>query len=191
MARKKLLSEGEIRQFMKLANLRPVGQARLDEFGPEMEEMEEEEEIVDEPVPDEAALEEPASDVPALDEPAGDGAPADIELSDQDVADLVQAWDELEPLMDKLRGELEGAADEMPPVDMEDEPAVDPMADAAMDAGPELDEDPPGARYDEGKIVAEITKRVLNRVRSEQEATDRKDQLAEQLAERIMNRLTK
>ena len=33
MARKKLLTEGEIRQFMKLANLRPVGQNRLSEMG--------------------------------------------------------------------------------------------------------------------------------------------------------------
>ena len=33
MARKKLLSEGEIRQFMKLANLRPVGGKRLSEMG--------------------------------------------------------------------------------------------------------------------------------------------------------------
>ena len=33
MARKKLLSEGEIRQFMKLANLRPIGQDRISEMG--------------------------------------------------------------------------------------------------------------------------------------------------------------
>ena len=33
MARKKLLTEGEIRQFMKLANLRPIGQERLSEMG--------------------------------------------------------------------------------------------------------------------------------------------------------------
>ena len=33
MARKKLLTEGEIRQFMKLANLRPLGQQRLSEMG--------------------------------------------------------------------------------------------------------------------------------------------------------------
>ena len=33
MARKKLLTEGEIRQFMKLANLRPIGQQRLSEMG--------------------------------------------------------------------------------------------------------------------------------------------------------------
>ena len=33
MARKKLLTEGEIRQFMKLANLRPLGQSRLSEMG--------------------------------------------------------------------------------------------------------------------------------------------------------------
>ena len=33
MARKKLLSEGEIRQFMKLANLRPIAKGRLSEMG--------------------------------------------------------------------------------------------------------------------------------------------------------------
>jgi hypothetical protein len=33
MARKKLLTEGEIRQFMKLANLRPAGKQRLSEMG--------------------------------------------------------------------------------------------------------------------------------------------------------------
>ena len=33
MARKKLLTEGEIRQFMKLANLRPIGEERLSEMG--------------------------------------------------------------------------------------------------------------------------------------------------------------
>ena len=33
MARKKLLTEGEIRQFMKLANLRPLGKERLSEMG--------------------------------------------------------------------------------------------------------------------------------------------------------------
>jgi hypothetical protein len=33
MARKKLLTEGEIRQFMKLANLQPIQKARLSEMG--------------------------------------------------------------------------------------------------------------------------------------------------------------
>jgi hypothetical protein len=191
MARKKLLSEGEIRQFMKLANLRPVGQTRLNEFGPEMEEMEEEEEIVDEPALDEPALDEPVADEMAPDAMAGDDAPADIELTDQDVADLVQAWDELGPLMDKLRAEVEaeGAEEGMEDMEgMDDDPMPDPAMDAA---GPEIDEDPPGTRYDEGEIVAEVTRRVLSRVRNEKKAADRKDELAEQLAERIMKRLTK
>ena len=34
MSRKKLLTEGEIRQFMKLANLRPIGDQRLHEMYP-------------------------------------------------------------------------------------------------------------------------------------------------------------
>ena len=33
MARKTLLTENELRQFMKLACLHPIGQSRLDEFG--------------------------------------------------------------------------------------------------------------------------------------------------------------
>tara|TARA_R110000824_G_scaffold400526_2_gene608203 strand:- start:517 stop:1272 length:756 start_codon:yes stop_codon:yes gene_type:complete len=33
MARKKMLSEGEIRQFMKLAKMRPIGEKRLHELG--------------------------------------------------------------------------------------------------------------------------------------------------------------
>ena len=33
MARKTLLTEGEIRQFMKLASLQPIGAPRLEEMG--------------------------------------------------------------------------------------------------------------------------------------------------------------
>ena len=45
MARKTLLTEGEIRQFMKLAELRPLGQGRLEEMGFGLEEQDEEEEM--------------------------------------------------------------------------------------------------------------------------------------------------
>ena len=42
MARKKLLTEGEIRQFMKLANLRPISKVRLHEMYPGARDEEEE-----------------------------------------------------------------------------------------------------------------------------------------------------
>ena len=40
MARKTLLTEAEIRSFMKLANLEPIGHARLNEWTPSIEEEE-------------------------------------------------------------------------------------------------------------------------------------------------------
>ena len=40
MARKTLLTEAEIRSFMKLANLGPIGDARLNEWTPSIEEEE-------------------------------------------------------------------------------------------------------------------------------------------------------
>ena len=58
MARKKLLTEGEIRQFMKLAHLRPIGKKRLSEYGAgypgqrdDELEMEEEEDVEEEAAP--------------------------------------------------------------------------------------------------------------------------------------------
>ena len=51
MARKKLLSEGEIRQFMKLADLAPIGTVRLSEMGYDLPgKHDEEDELEDEPL---------------------------------------------------------------------------------------------------------------------------------------------
>ena len=58
MARKTLLTEAEIRSFMKLANLTPVGDARLQEWQPTLDE---EEAFIDVPRSGAAAEEEPAN----------------------------------------------------------------------------------------------------------------------------------
>jgi len=62
MARKKMLSEGEIRQFMKLAKMRPIGEKRLHELGayPPMAGARDDEE---------AGLPEPGADIEVEDAP--------------------------------------------------------------------------------------------------------------------------
>jgi hypothetical protein len=91
MARKTLLTEGEIRKFMKLAQLAPLGQAKLTEYysDEELSEQEEEEELaMDAPAEDELDMpaaedememdmdmgaegeEAPVEDLPGEEEPA-------------------------------------------------------------------------------------------------------------------------
>ena len=73
MARKTLLTEAEIRSFMKLANLEPIGYARLNEWTPTIEEEEE--------LPPEDEEELPAPD----DVGAMDAAPDDMEAGMDDM----------------------------------------------------------------------------------------------------------
>ena len=164
MARKKLLSEGEIRQFMKLANLRPIAQQRLNEYGMgsmppgqrEDEELPGDEGPMDLGADDEAAPEAPL-DV--------DMAPAMPDAMDDEGVDDMEAAADVAP-----EGGEESGADMMG--GMEDE-----------------DEDPVGGRdmYEsQDKIVAEVAKRVAARLQRE----SRKEQMVDQLAERIMKRLT-
>ena len=82
MARKTLLTEAEIRSFMKLANLTPVGDARLQEWAPPIEE----EEVPLDEEEEEMALDDAEDDAPA--EPAGDmEMDMDVDVSD-DAGDM-------------------------------------------------------------------------------------------------------
>ena len=107
MARKPLLTEAEIRSFMKLANLTPVGDARLQEWSPPLEE---EEVSLDEEDDDKEMDELPAPeddmevDVKMDDEPA----PAPEMDMDMDMDKGGDMGDEdlmgEEDLMEALRG---------------------------------------------------------------------------------------
>ena len=87
MARKTLLTEAEIRSFMKLANLGPIGDARLNEWTPTIEEeeelpLEDEEEL---PMPD--GMGDMDADMGDMDADMGD-VDADMGDMDADMGDM-------------------------------------------------------------------------------------------------------
>ena len=198
MARKKLLTEGEIRQFMKLANLRPLGQSRLSEMGaggygggmPGQRD-------------DDMGDEMPADDM----EPEGDeemdmdmdmGAEDDMDMDmgaegGGDMVSMSDFMDALEMAIEDVTGEP-ASVEEAPgegeeDMDMDAGADLDAGADMDMDAGGDMggDEDEPMMESNEDKIVAEVARRVAARLQKE----NRKEQMADQLAERIMKRLVK
>ena len=192
MARKKLLTEGEIRQFMKLANLRPIGEDRLSEMGggymagardddeeDEGAEGDEGEDVegmlgLEEP----EGVDEPAEAGPELD--AGDGMMGGMYADEREeiLTDVVMAVAQKLGIEDRVDvEEVEGDAD------MEDMGDMGDMGDMEDD---EPAEDP-ADELDPDDVVAEVVNRVASRLQRE----NRKEQLAEQLAAQIMKRLTK
>lgn len=121
MARKKLLTEGEIRQFMKLASLRPINKVRLSEYSG----MPGDREMEDDSADDVATLD--ADDAMADEDDAmGD---AEVMLSDEDAAAIAAAA----PAMQKVADAVVGG-DEMADMAMDDEMAADiDMADDMTD----------------------------------------------------------
>jgi|TARA_R110000824_G_scaffold276252_1_gene464790 hypothetical protein len=206
MARKKLLTEGEIRQFMKLANLRPVGQHRLNEFAPDLGAPEEE----GAELPGDEGPMGPMDMEPEVDEMPPEDDLDDLggeELDDGPAVDEEVAQELAQGFADVMRDvlgvavEVEGDAGEELEPEPELEPEVGPMDDApeggeelgadagGMAMGGEEDELPPGnSMYEnQDQIVAEVAKRVAARLQRE----NKKAQMVDQLAERIMKRLTK
>lgn len=186
MARKKLLSEGEIRQFMKLALLRPASGDRLQELSPypgargEEEEEEEEEpgeEVEFEDVEDVEDIED--EDVPEM---------ADEPLEGEE---KMVSMDDFMQILDRAVEEVTG---EEADVSYEPEPEIEPEPEGLEEpeegALPQLEEPPPGARdmyENQDQVVAEVARRVTARLQRE----TKKEEIADQLAERIMKRLTK
>ena len=203
MARKTLLSEGEVRQFMKLANLTPIGHGRLEEFGHGINEElpVEDEEAVDMEMggEEEAALdaeEAPVDDMEVeLDPEADVGAEAGSGMVSVDdfMAALETALEDVtgQPVSTEVDDEL-GAEDEEAGLE-DDAMAMEPMDD--MDASMGIDDEapeeelPPGNRVYENQdeVVNEVARRVAARLGQAQ----KKNAMVDQLAERILNRLTK
>lgn len=184
MARKKLLSEGEIRQFMKLANLRPIGQERLSEMGDYAGARDEEDDMM--------------GDAPPMEMDAEVEVDADEMDDTEDMDDAMDDMDddalEMEPAGEEDPKELVMTATDaleklanMAGVDMEVQDESEEMETAEVPPMMEADDDTDNTNTDD--IVAEVTKRVAARLQSEQQAAERKEQIADQLAERIMKRL--
>ena len=169
MARKTLLNEGEIRKFMKLANLGPLSENFLDEV--EDEEMEVEDEVAveepmdlggeDEVMDAEAELEMPMYEPEVEDDSAGELSPevqAQVEdaltafLQGGDAA-LAEEFPELAGIM-SVETDEEPVEDEVVDAEMEMGPAGDEL-EMAMDMGEMPDGDLP---EDEAAMMQEITK---------------------------------
>lgn len=207
MARKTLLTESELRRFMKLATISPLGANRLEEMGygnDPIAERDEEEEL-------DAELHATEDELGAEDEWADE---EEGELDDLEAADV--ADEELPPegedemslsdeeaeaiidLADRLRAAMGGDEGDEGEEEIEDEVELDADVEGpeggeeeiALDA--EEEELVPGMRdaalYENSDaLVDAVAKKVAARLSE----TNKREQMVDQLAERIMQRLTK
>ena len=207
MARKTLLNESEIRRFMKLANMKPVGEQRLAEMGgymsakrddedeePGMRDdmMEQEEEEMDmemdmEEKPAEDPMDEPEMDMD-MDEPEmdmGAGAGAQINLDD-----FLSA---LESALEDVTGEEVSTDMDMEADEGGDDEAADMEMDMDMDA-PEgdmdmgMDDEEPGMRDMMEARVNRIAARVAKRLVAENKKATNIDALTERIFNRLANK---
>ena len=212
MAHKTLLTEGEIRQFLKLANLKNVGDDKIQEYGGMMP-GERDEEAVE----DAEAMVAMDDDMPPMDDDAGDmaddaddmdmdaGAMGGMDDTEREevLADVVAAVAQALGIEDRVNVEA-GEEDAMDDMDMGDEPmdmGMEPEAALAPEEGGEdslegpadlgavelEDDEEEPVQMSEDEIVAEVARRVARRLKEERS----RDNMADVLAERIMKRLTK
>ena len=194
---KTLLTESEIRQFMKLANIKP-----LQEMGYDMPGMRDEEE---DPLQEEEEELEMDAEAPAP--PMDAEAPMDAELGDEEMEMDVEPMDDmgmeaeggdkedavmaiLDALKDLVGDEVDldvSVGDEAE--DLGGEVEADEGGDLEVDAAPEAEMDIEPVPDDEGmgddEIVQEVARRVAARLLREKKTED----VANKLAERIFRRL--
>ena len=220
MARKTLLTEAEIRSFMKLANLEPIGHARLNEWAPTIEEEEElppedEEEL---PVPDDMGAMDPGMDDmdPGMDdeevgmddmEVGMDDMSADAGLGGkedqfmdlvQQLADLVGVDVEMDdggaaPETDMDMGDMGDDVDSLEGGDdLGDETALDTVDDlGAVDPmADEEEEEVPGNTAYMEGNTDKVVNEIARRVTARLRTEGKKQEITEQLTERIYARLT-
>lgn len=192
MARKTLLTEAEIRRFLKLASVGAINDAKISEYGGPVDELEEgpeEEEF--------AMADEPVDVGPEVDDVDALDAEDDVEMDGLGDEGAGEAEDLVSRIVDDLQ-QLAALADVDVDVEHEDEPALDePVADEApemeipLDVGAEEEPIEAGGgsmRYEtQDQVVAEVARRVVARLQQKQV----KEETANAIAERIIKRLTK
>jgi len=204
MARKPLLTESEIRSFMKLAELRPIGDDKIAEmYGKMPGARDDEDELEDEldATEDELGAEDKMADDEA-DEMDDMKMDMDMDMDMDAGADAGGKMVSVDDFMSALEGALEDVLGEPVSTEMDDDGDVDMDmdkdvemdADAAMDAEEdememdmmeEEEEDEPGMMEED--IVNEVARRVASRL----QAKNAEETMIDSLAEQIMKRLTK
>jgi hypothetical protein len=196
MARKKLLTEGEIRQFMKLANLRPIGTAKLSEYGMHPGARDEEMEM--------GAEEEVGMEDDMGDEEIEVDAEEEIDVEDDmdaegggDMVSIDDFMDALEMAIEDVTGEP-ASVEEVPGDEEEVEMDAEVMGGDEMEMEMGAEEEMVAevirkvsarltTRSREDRIVNEVASRVAQRLQRQ----NQNEKVVDQLAERIMKRLTK
>ena len=214
MSRKTLLTEAEVRQFLKLANIGPVGTAKIEEMYSTDDELEErgmppgmrddEEEPGMRDMREEDDEEEPGMRDMREEDDEMD-AMADMDDAADDMDDAAMDMDagadaggqmvSVDDFMGALERALEDVLGDEVEVDMDDEEAgADPMDmgdEPEMDMGgdddePMMEADDEAETMDEEAIVNEVARRVANRLQAKQS----KENMVEELAEKILQRIT-
>lgn len=193
MARNKLLTESQVRQFMKLANLAPLSDNYIRQEGYGMVPGARDEEDVDVAMADVEVGPEDEDldlDVAMADEPLEEPE-ADLGMEDEGRMVPLDAFlDALEQAVEEVTGE-ETAAEF---VDVEEPPAEEEEFEAEIAEVPgggefgevEAEEELALESLSEEAIVQEVARRVAARLKR----GERQEQTAEALAERIFDRLT-
>ena len=200
MARKKLLTESEIRRFMKLANMGAVGNSRVEglslqeqpmELGDEEIEMDAEVEMApDEPVEDELSMDAEVEDDMGMDM-GGDGLQISLDDFLSAFAGALEdaTGEEVSIEMGELGAEeevdLEGGEEEL---DVSAEEDLGEPAGMDIEAEEEVEEMPGNRDLYETKedLVNAVAKRVASRLVKE----NKKAEMIDALTERIFQRLT-
>jgi hypothetical protein len=201
MARKTLLNEAEIRRFMKLANMGPLGNEKMEGMYPgarddELEATEDELGGMDAMADEEGA---------EIDDLEGDLGAADDELSTDDAMDDMGTGEGMMISVDDFMAAFETAMEEVTgeevdsTVDLNDEGALDDAdpeglegGDISLD-GPEAEPVPdvdPGAMEDELAMQEQLVNKVAARVAKRLVKENRKTAMTDELTERIFKRLT-
>lgn len=181
---KSLLTESEVRKFMKFANIPHLAENFFKESMYEQEGMEETmhgatDEMVHEEDEEEEAVEEPVAEEPPADD-MGDEA-VDLEAKAQrvlsDLADLLSQAGIPVSIAGDMGDEVE-----------------EPPADDMGDMGDEVEELEEMGAYNEEALAESVLKRVMARVKGLNEAKERKAKLAkrvDEVTDRIMKRITR
>ena len=171
MSKKQLLSEGEIRRFMKYANLGPLSENFLSEMGTYEEGMYEEEDMGADDMGGDMPPEEPAAEAPAAE---------DVTVDDGRLMDMITQAVEAALAKAGVGGGSEQGGEDMD-VDMGDMPPEEESEEAMEDE-------------EEEEIVSEVARRVMARLsESRKPAPARRSRAAaiNEVTDRIMNRILK
>lgn len=199
MAREKLLTESEIRRFMKLANMGAVGQAKIEEYGmnyagarDEDEELESELHATE----DELGAEDHEADAEgdelsdlevSMDDEEPMGDMGDEEKATELAQMIATAVEDIYGVEMSVEGEAPGE-EEVEVTDMEVAEVPGPPEDTG-EPEPELDigaEEEEVSMMNEERVVSVVAKRVAARLIKENKKAD----MVNELTERIFTRLT-